>query len=78
MAEEIDFQGLVEYIDQNLLDTVSVRIFAPKKKDRGQARDSIVADAITHANANTIQAKSRVTRCVSDCLDIADSMLLLS
>lgn len=69
-AEEIDFQGLVEYIDQNLLDTVSIRTFALKKEDRGQARASIVAAAITQTKASTIQAKSRVARCVSDCLDI--------
>ena len=69
-AEEIDFQGLVEYIDQNLLDTVSIRTFALKKEDRGQARASIVAAVITQTKASTIQAKSRVARCVSDCLDI--------
>lgn len=69
-TEEIDFQGLLEYIDQNLLDAVSTRIFALEKKDRERARDSIINAAIAYSKANTGQGKSRVTKCMSDCLDI--------
>lgn len=32
LAEEIDFQGLIEYISDNLLDVVNVRLFDPNKK----------------------------------------------
>lgn len=70
LAEEIDFQGLVEYIDQNLLDAVNNRLFAPNRKNRGQARSSIITAAITYSKAETNQAKQRVTKCISTCLDI--------
>lgn len=70
LAEEIDFQGLVEYIDQNLLDAVNNRLFAPNRKNRGQARTSIITAAITYSKAETNQAKQRVTKCISTCLDI--------
>lgn len=69
-AGEIDFQGLVEYIDQDLLDVVNTRLFALKREDRGQARDRIIAAAIAYSKANTSQARSRVAKCISDCLDI--------
>lgn len=70
LAEEIDFQGLVEYIQRNLLNSVSNRLFAPSKKERGQARESIIAAAITYSKAGTVQARQNVVRCISDCLDI--------
>lgn len=69
-AEEIDFQGLMEYIDQNLLDDVSTRLFAPKKEDRGQARERVITAAVAYSKANTSQAKTRVVKCISNCLDI--------
>lgn len=70
LAEEIDFQGLVEYIKQDLLDSVNVRLFAPQKGDRQQARERIVSAAITYSKANTSQAKCRVAKCIYDCLDM--------
>ena len=33
-AEEIDFQGLINYISENLLDDVSSRITCTKSRDR--------------------------------------------
>ncbi len=58
LAEEIDFQGLVEYIEQNFLDAVNDRIFAPSRKDRGQARSSIIAAAIAYSKAKRIKLSS--------------------
>ena len=70
LSEEFDFQGLVEYIQQNLLNSVSSRLFAVSKKERGRARESIIAAAITYSKANTKQARQNVIKCISDCLDI--------
>lgn len=70
LAEEIDFQGLVEYIGHNLLNSVTNRLFAPYKEDRGQAREDIVAAAISYSKADTDQARKRVAKCVYDCIDI--------
>lgn len=70
LAEEIDFQGLVEYISQNLIADVGVRIFDPNPKTRGMARNTIVNTAIAHSKARTPEAKNRVKRCTATCLDI--------
>ncbi|MCM1148890.1 MAG: hypothetical protein NC319_02220 [Butyricicoccus sp.] len=70
LAEEIDFQGLVEYIELNLLSSVNNRLFAPRKKDRGKARNNIVEAAIVYSKADTNQAKYRVAKCINDCFDI--------
>lgn len=70
LAEEMDFEGMVEYIRQNFLDEVNRWLFALSKEDRGQARSSIIAAAVACSKANTDQAMHRVAKCISDCLSI--------
>lgn len=70
LAEEIDFQGLIEYIDGHLLDDVSIRIFSPNKRERGYSRQNIVHKAISFAKADTDEARMRVARLIYDTLDI--------
>lgn len=70
LAEEIDFQGLVEYIQNNLLEQTGVRIFDPDRKKRGQARQEIIDAAVAYSKANTSESKLRVGTCISICLDI--------
>lgn len=70
IAEEIDFQGLVEYIQNNLLEQAGVRIFDSNSKKRGQARKEIVDAAVECSNADTKEAKCRVATYISICLDI--------
>ena len=70
MAEEIDFQGLVEYIQNSLLKQAGVRIFDPNSKKRGHARQVIVDAAVACSKANTKESKTRVAKCISICLDI--------
>lgn len=70
LAEEIDFQGLVEYIRNNLIIATGTRVFDPNPKKRGQARNEIVCAAIAFSNAKTDEAKYRVSKCISNCLDI--------
>ncbi len=69
-AEEIDFQGLVEYTQKNLIDAICTRVFDPNAKMRGQARQMIVCEAIAYSKANTPEAKRRVAKCINNCLDI--------
>lgn len=70
LAEEIDFQGLVEYIQNNLIDDICTRVFDPDPKMRGKAREKIACAAIAFSKANTDAAKTRVTKCISICLDL--------
>ena len=70
LAEEIDFQGLVDYISKNMLSDVGIRIFDPNSKTRGLARERIVNSAIAYSKAKTLEAQARVKKCISTCLDI--------
>ncbi len=70
LAEEIDFQGLVEYIHDNLLDEVNKRITSIKTEERRNARKKIVDAAVTFSKANTEKAKARVAKNIAKCLDI--------
>lgn len=70
LAEEINFRGLVEYIRDNLLDEIGIRIFDPNRKKRGLARQHIVDMACVYAKAETDAAKYRVSKCIAICLDI--------
>ena len=69
-AEEIDFQGLIEYIRDNLLDDVVKRISCIKAADRQTARQNIVDAAVAYSKANTPEARLRVATNVSICIDI--------
>lgn len=70
LAEEIDFEGLVEYIHKDLLSDVETRIFSLDRKKRGEARQRIVQMACEHVQATTEEARYQVSKCISSCLDI--------
>ena len=69
-AEEIDFQGLVKYINNQLLDDVEKRIFNPSVEERKIARQNIVDCAVAFSKANTTEARLRVGRLISTSIDI--------
>ena len=69
-AEEIDFQGLIEYIGSDFIDTACARVFDPNPTRRKQARDQIASEAQTYCKAKTDQARLRVSTCIYNCLDI--------
>lgn len=70
LAEEIDFQGIVEYIQSDLIDDAYRSIFAVSSKERGVARKRVVDAAICRSNAYTGEAKRRVAKLICSCIDI--------
>ena len=70
LAEEIDFQGLIEYIRDNLLDDVVKRISCIKAADRQAARQNIVDAAVAYSKADTPESRLRVGTNISICIDI--------
>lgn len=70
LSEEFDFQGLVNYLTHDLIKDVECRIFNASKHKRAIARQSIVEKACLYAKAETDEAKYRVSKCISICLDI--------
>lgn len=70
LDEEIDFQGLIEYIRKNLISKVTVSLFEPDQEKRERAKHAIIADAIEHSKAENENAKKRVASNINMCLDI--------
>lgn len=56
--EEIDFGGLIEYIQTNLLEDVQMRLFG-NRKERGIARNTIINRAISYSQASTTLSRER-------------------
>ena len=70
LAEEFDFQGLIEYIKSESLTDIENRIFSVNKNERKQARESIINKAISYSHAEHKEAKQTVAKIVAICLDI--------
>ena len=70
LTEEIDFQGLIDYIKNNLIGATGTRFFDPNRNKRRQARQQIVDAAVVFSKADTDEAKFRVSKYISICLDI--------
>lgn len=70
LEEEIDFQGLTDYICGGLHNDVHQRLFGQTSKIRGRARNSVIECAIAYAHAETIPAQNRVKKFVADSIDI--------
>lgn len=69
MAEEIDFQGFVEYISQKHVDELTLCVIG-NKKERQPARSAIISGAVYYSKAETPQAKKRVQKLTSSILEI--------
>lgn len=70
MAEECDFQGIVEYITQELLADVENRFFAVSVDDRRKAHEEIISKAVAYSKASTTESKKRVSRLIEISLEI--------
>lgn len=73
LVEDIDFQGLTEYIEKHLLEDVSTSLFDPNSDIRMRKRKDIIAAAIAHAGAKNDEAKKRVESCLDACFQIVFS-----
>ncbi len=69
LEEEVDFEGLAEYIRCNLMDDVKNRLFGTKK-ERGIARQTIADKAAYYAQAKTGLSKERARYLAVAAVDI--------
>lgn len=69
MAEEIDFQGLAEYMSSELLFDVKVCLFG-QKPDREAMKETIVSKACSYSKTNKKGQKDKVKRIIEGSLDI--------
>lgn len=70
IAEEIDFQGFVDYISKELLNDIEKGIFSLNQEERRKSTDHISIKASDFIGANTKESRERVAKLISDCLDI--------
>lgn len=70
LTEEFDFDGLINYVKDHLVNELDICLFNTKPKERGKARGVIFHDAIVFSQANSEEAKRRVIKCIGICLDI--------
>lgn len=69
-AEEIDFQGFINYISDNICFDINKGFFSANREGRRKASEQIISAATAFSKANTEEAKERVKVLVSDCLEI--------
>lgn len=73
LENEIDFQGLVSFIETTFMEKIDVQIFSVSSEQRNKAQKTLVEAAVAYSKAETEEAKKRVTKCVTDCLKILHS-----
>lgn len=69
VAEEIDFQGLADYINANLLEDVKLRLFG-KKNERKIARETIINKAVAYSQVKTEPSRKKVVKLITSIIDI--------
>ena len=69
LEEEIDFGGVAEYIQTDLVEDVKQRFFG-NKTERGLAHKSIMEKAVTYASANTKLSAKRTMKLVGTAVNI--------
>lgn len=67
--EEIDFEGLANYIRGNLLEDIEICLFG-QTEERRYARENILEKAVAYASANTKLSRKRAQNMVSDVVEI--------
>ena len=67
--EEIDFERLANYIQEELIEDVKVRLFG-EPEERARSRDTILSKAISYAQSKTNLSKKRAQKIVEDSIAI--------
>lgn len=68
--DECDFEGVLEYIKNDLIQEAYIRFFSAKTAERQRAHEEIIKKAIHNFNATSDESKERVSRCIAVSLEI--------
>ena len=68
--EELDAQGLFEYLQSGFIEEVKERLIESNAKRRGEMHDLIMHKAADYAKANTRLSEQRAKRITSDAMNI--------
>lgn len=69
LAEEIDFEGIAEYLSTDLLEDVKMYLFS-ENSDRKRIRNTILERAYTCSQSKTTIQRERVEKIINDALTI--------
>lgn len=70
LNDEIDYQGLFEFIKSGYIDLVIERCFCVNRTQRAGARDELVSRACSYCDANTEEARKRLAQVIYTTIDI--------
>ena len=73
IEEEIDFQGLADYISNDLIEDFISRLTSVDPKVRSEARERIVFKSVNYSNAKKPLSIDRTKKLVYDAIDIITS-----
>lgn len=76
LAEEIDFEGLVIYIQSQMLEDFRNTIFDTNTLNRDKTENRIIQRAIAYAKADTEEAKKRVTKMLKELIEMTRGFFL--
>lgn len=68
--DECDFEGVLEYIKNDLIQEAYIRFFSAKTTERQRAHEEIIKKAIHNFNATSDESKERVSWCIAVSLEI--------
>ena len=68
--EEFDFEGLLDYVSNNLIEDMKIRVFSKSRKEREKARNTIINKGLQFSQANTKESNAKVTKLVANCIDV--------
>ncbi len=69
-SDDIDYQRLVDYLSNDLLHLVLLRITSRNRRDRERYREDIVSKTVFFSGAKSDFSKNKVSKFVLNCIDI--------
>lgn len=68
--EEFDFEGLLNYVVNNLIEDTKTRVFSKSRKEREKAHQTIINKGLQFSQADTEESKDKVNKLITNCINI--------
>lgn len=68
--EEFDFEGLLNYVVNNLIEDTKTRVFSKSRKEREKAHQTIINKGLQFSQADTEESKAKVNKLITNCINI--------
>mgnify|MGYP004593437137 CR=1 FL=1 len=68
--EEFDFEGLLNYVVNNLIEDTKTSVFSKSRKEREKAHQTIINKGLQFSQADTEESKDKVNKLITNCINI--------